>query len=148
MISNSTQKHINNFCIGLESELNSGNFIPVGLSCFPFGSCVETTHMLGLYLIEHGCQDVVCARNMTKKLDGQGHCHYWLLVEGMIVDLTIDQFSSYPNYNLVEPDTCVFPSDSRFHSLFEQERLETPSLNCISSGDLRQFYKRLRRNLP
>jgi hypothetical protein len=61
--------------------------LSVTLHNFPQGSCGEASMLLGTFLKNHGMGvfRYVCGRR-------EGHSHSWIEADGVIVDITADQF--------------------------------------------------------
>jgi hypothetical protein len=58
---------------------------------FPAGSCGDTALLLGRFLREHGARDIRYVLGKRRQGDDWGS-HAWLTVDGLIVDITADQF--------------------------------------------------------
>ncbi len=88
---------------------------------FPRGCCGDAAELLGEYLLENGIRSTyVCGMCYFDDPEEGTQSHAWLFVEGLIADITGDQFSdrsSYYHYNV--PD-YYGPCDD-FHNLFEVE---------------------------
>lgn len=70
-----------------EAIIKAGKGALITLDNFPTGSCGDASILLATYLEElgYGSFDYVCgSRN--------GHSHAWLEKDGLIVDITADQF--------------------------------------------------------
>lgn len=70
-----------------EAIIKAGQGVLLTLDNFPAGSCGDASILLATYLEElgYGRFDYVCgSRN--------GHSHAWLAKDGLIVDITADQF--------------------------------------------------------
>ena len=72
-------------------------------SSFPNGCCVITSHILARYLIrEYGLKDNI------KIIHGEHpneHWHYWVEVNGCIVDITADQFEFFKGCPIIVGET-------------------------------------------
>lgn len=66
--------------------------LAIGLSMFPRGACGDTSLLLGAALKDQGLGTFryVCGSNSQ---DGQFESHAWLHSDGIIVDITADQFN-------------------------------------------------------
>jgi len=94
-------------------------------SSFPRGCCGDSTNLLGLFLKEKYGQDALYVE--AKGLgDNRDLSHAWLLIDGVIVDITGDQFNDI-GYE-VEP--VVISDTSDFHDLFHN--VKSYSLNAES----------------
>lgn len=58
---------------------------------FPAGSCGDAALLLGRLLSEHGARDIRYVLGKRRVGDDWGS-HAWLTVDGLIVDITADQF--------------------------------------------------------
>lgn len=95
--------------LGLESRTLSP-----GLRTFPKGSCGDASLLLGAYLIESGYGHfdyVVSEGDMRSDRSSAWRTHAWLEREGIVIDITADQFAEFGG------DIYVGPSSS-FHSQF------------------------------
>ncbi|EIY9884603.1 hypothetical protein [Escherichia coli] len=91
-------------------------------SNFPVGCCGDTSKLLAYLLYQQfGIVSEVLAgyyyesdhKSPASGLSN-GNSHAWLVVDGMIVDLTADQFNDRGYNNL----PVMITSDTRFHDLF------------------------------
>lgn len=81
---------------------------------FPRGTCGPTSEILGRYLIGAGCpQDQV--RYVCGMKGGKSHA--WLQVNGVIVDITADQFGEPP---------VIIARNSPWHATFRIEETHAP----------------------
>lgn len=90
--------------------------LPISFETFPRGSCGDTAHLLGTFFREHGMgtfQYICGERGATW---AEWHSHAWLHADGVIVDITADQFSE-----VTEP--VIVTTNSAWHSTFDQESL-------------------------
>lgn len=91
---------------------------------FPAGSCGDAALLLGRYLREHGARDIRYVLGGRRSGDNWGS-HAWLLVGGLIVDITADQFD--------EVDAPVIvAATSAWHAAWEIDRHGGP-------GDYRKY---------
>ena len=61
------------------------------LKNFPKGSCGIASELLGGYLREHGIKSTyVCGWKYSSKSNESSQLHAWLIVDGLIVDITVD----------------------------------------------------------
>lgn len=67
----------------------------IGFRFFPRGACSDTSLLLGTALKDHGLGEFqyVCA---SKTEGGSFESHAWLRADGLIVDITADQFDGMP----------------------------------------------------
>lgn len=96
--------------------------LPISFHEFPTGSCGDASLLLGKYLDEMGMGqfDYVCG-----ELGRQSHA--WLEKDGIIVDITADQFDG------VTEEIIVTDNDD-FHKRFE-ENFRHPYIDCFGNGD-------------
>ena len=90
--------------------------LPLSFEAFPCGSCGDVTNLLGKFLIEQGAGAFryICGERGNAGADW--HSHAWLEADGVIVDITADQFP--------EVTEKVFVStQSEWHATFRQEPL-------------------------
>lgn len=93
---------------------------------FPVGCCGDITNLLGLYLKEEYGEDALYVEAQGLG-DDREQSHAWLSLDGVLVDITGDQFNDI-GYE-VEP--VVFSDVSPFHKLFhtvESYPINTDSL--------------------
>jgi hypothetical protein len=91
---------------------------------FPTECCREASDMLGVFL---GDRYAVEATVVRGQLDGLSHA--WLLIDGLIVDITADQFPDrFPNAKPV-----IVSSESTMHAQFREEGRSCPML--LGAGD-------------
>jgi hypothetical protein len=104
---------------------------------FPRGSCGDASVLLGEYLHQtgHGQWDYVAGER-----EPDLHSHAWLEQDGLIVDITADQFD-----DVDEP--VIVTSDRSWHQQFSSQEPRHPAL--IDRYDprtrtiLREFYERV-----
>lgn len=65
--------------------------LPIGLKSFPRGACGDACLILGAALRDGGLGNFRYVCGLTHK-DGGNESHAWLVGEGLIVDITADQF--------------------------------------------------------
>lgn len=94
--------------------------------CFPYGQCLNTSQMLAKFYRDKGFDDVrvISGNKSTKPCS-----HAWIVVNGLIVDITADQFKdlNYPP---------VFVSEkSELHSQYEaKDNLwQSPDQNLVGT---------------
>ena len=79
---------------------------------FPTGSCGDCSMILGTYLITQGFENV----EYVVGIDGE-QSHAWMECEGIIVDITADQFG--PNF-----DPVIVTKDRTWHDQFQGQQRE------------------------
>ncbi|MGY0373235.1 hypothetical protein [Clostridium sp. JNZ J1-5] len=77
--------------------------LPISFHEFPMGSCGDTSLLLGKYFDEFGLGqfDYVCG-------EINGKTHAWLEKDGIIVDITADQFNGISDEVIVTTTNCYF----------------------------------------
>jgi hypothetical protein len=88
--------------------------LPIGFQKFPRGSCEDVVLLLGTFLKEQGVGTftyVVGERGKGRSW----RSHAWLEADGVIVDITADQFPE-----IAEP--VIVTTHSVWHKKFKQER--------------------------
>jgi hypothetical protein len=82
----------------------------VTLQHFPCGACGDASYLLAKYLDSNGCGpfDYVQGERST-----DGHSHAWLEKEGLIVDITADQFDG-------QEISVIVTTDRSWHSQFQE----------------------------
>jgi hypothetical protein len=89
--------------------------LPVCMQGFPAGACGDATLLLGTFLADQGLGTFmyVLGTRTDNEIDGR-YTHAWLEGDGIIVDITADQFS--------EVDERVIVSKfSEWHSTFDRD---------------------------
>jgi hypothetical protein len=96
---------------------------------FPTECCREASDMLGVFLADRYAVEATVVRG---QLDGLSHA--WLIIDGLIVDITADQFPDrFPN---AKP--FIVSSDSEMHAQFREQGRSHPML--LGSGDPENEY--------
>lgn len=91
---------------------------------FPAGSCGDAALLLGRFLRERGARDICYVLGRRPSGENWGS-HAWLKVDGLIVDITADQFDE------VEAPVIVAAA-SAWHAAWEIDRDRLP-------GDYRKY---------
>ena len=96
------------------------------MSGFPRGCCDDATDLFAHYLWKtYEIQSVRVDGSYYDDNPENNIWHTWLEVEGVIIDLTADQFPEYKNIYIGKQD--------KFHAMFEVERQEY--IGYMSLGD-------------
>lgn len=95
---------------------------------FPTGSCGDAALLLSRFLREHGARDIRYVLGKRRVGDDWGS-HAWLTVDGLIVDITADQFEE------VEVPVIVAATSAWHTSGWEIDRDGLP-------GDYRKYDER------
>jgi len=132
-----TDEHVERLRVAAErfrEGIEATNFgdLAGNLKDFPRRCCHHAAKLLGLYLFEQGmgCFQVVGGR---RGRDGTEE-HVWLERDGVMVDITVDQFRDWPG-------SKVFVSTvSDWHSLWR--RAARPPVACDAEyyGRIREHY--------
>jgi hypothetical protein len=69
-----------------------------GLGAFPTGACMDASDLLGTYLSErgYGTFERVCGERRDPHDATSRQTHAWLERDGLIIDITADQFAEVP----------------------------------------------------
>lgn len=148
------QTLISNFRHAIDLAKYNGEFDrDFSFNHFPRGCCGDASDLLGEYLLEHEIHSIyVCGKLYLEEPEEGFQSHAWLTVDGLIADITGDQFGDraiYFNYDI--PD-YYGPTDT-FHRLFEvKERDAHPflglkNLNALCWGRLYNLYGKIKRYL-
>ena len=102
--------------------------LPITFHDFPFGACGDTALILGRHLKDlgyGGFKYVLACRG--DKEDGSWCSHVWLERQGLIVDITADQFSDFSHKVFVG-------MGSSFHSTFTVEDVSDADYEIYDSN--------------
>jgi hypothetical protein len=94
-------------------ERTDKSLLPVQLQEFPYGAS-DATLLLARYLCENGFgpfEHIVGERN---KCQDTLHYHAWIEKDGLIIDITADQYGEIP-------DKVIVSNDSEWHQTFFTE---------------------------
>lgn len=80
--------------------------LPDCMKNFPQGCCGDTSLLLGAYLVDCGHEgfEYVCGERGSRA-DDTWTSHAWLVRDGLIVDITADQFSDAPRGVVVNAES-------------------------------------------
>lgn len=110
---------------------------------FPRGCCGDASDLLGEYLLEHGVRSTyVCGNRYFENPEEGTQSHAWLVVDGLIADITGDQFSDRESYFNCHISDYYGPMDN-FHRLFEVEKRDVhpfPGLKNYDAFCLKRLY--------
>jgi hypothetical protein len=113
--------------------------LPITFHEFPRGSCGDATLILAKYLKDNGQEGFVYVCGVR-----DGHSHAWLQRDGLIVDITGDQFPDN------EKRVCVVRG-SVWHAQFEIDREDLSDIDLyddFTRFNLGAAYKRISLHLP
>ena len=86
---------------------------------FPLGQCGDTSDMLAQYLIDNGICPVIYVNGTYYGNDWDGrYSHTWLVAEGLVIDITGDQFK-YQKEPLTYSVPIYIGPLTEFYQLFE-----------------------------
>ena len=83
----------------------------ITLQYFPHGACGDATYLLAKFLEEAGCGEFDYVSGIREH---DNHSHAWLEQNGIIVDITADQFYE-------QEASVLVTSDKTWHSQFEEQ---------------------------
>jgi hypothetical protein len=105
---------------------------------FPRGACGEASQLLATYLRDNGCPGFQYFWGIRR-----GKSHAWIERDGLIVDITADQFKD-------QPCSVIVTKDRKWHSKFRDAREGTAYFDeCdgYATPALRQLYDRVIRRI-
>lgn len=110
------------FRSAIEEAQNDGQFdLDSQFSRFPKGCCGDTAALLGQFFIENGIESYYVWGSCCLDKFAQGtQTHAWLLVDGLIVDITGNQFSD--RFSLYYDKKVYVGTEDEFHNLFQVEK--------------------------
>lgn len=76
-------------CTRFRTALDEQEAMPANVKDFPLGACGDTTEMLGQYLDDRGFGVWMYIQGHR---DTDGWTHAWLERDGVVIDITADQF--------------------------------------------------------
>jgi hypothetical protein len=108
--------------------------LPVGLQAFPSGACGDASLLLAKYFEENeeGKPQYVSGKDGIQT-------HTWLELDGIIIDITADQF-----HGVNEP--VVVTTDSTWHHRFEEQSRRSVSIedyDARTSASLNVAYREI-----
>jgi len=89
--------------------------LTISLQGFPKGSCGDAAPLLGTFLEEQGLGTFMYVLG-TREGGKNGHSHAWLEAEGVLVDITADQFPEIDQ-------KVIVTTRSDWHATFEREEV-------------------------
>ena len=104
----------------------------VTLQGFPSGACGDASYLLAKYLEQNGCGqfEYVVGERRTNF-----HSHAWLEQNGIIVDITTDQFEGMNNPILVTTDCLWHPQfEEEDRHIADFERYDQNTVNNLFSS--------------
>lgn len=100
---------------------------------FPKGACGDTCLVLGQFLHEAGYEGVEYICGNKYREDGRPYSHAWLRYEGLIVDITADQFSEVT-------DKVIVVRSSNWHLGWHQDRPEPGALQSYAFANVQPLW--------
>jgi hypothetical protein len=95
------------------AALEQGGLAHVTFERFPHGSCGDACELLGEYLRECGLGDWTYCSGWSRAASGElQSSHAWLERDGLIIDVTADQFGN-------GQPAVVVSRDRSWHAMFE-----------------------------
>ena len=98
MLRSAVHELATSFKLAVEIVVETGN-VPMHIRGFPRGCCGIISEHMGDYLNTVGIGKFFYVCGMK-----DGASHAWLEVDGLIVDITVDQFSGRPSIYVDTPD--------------------------------------------
>lgn len=98
------------------SKPSDFTYTSLAFSQFPGGCCDDASILLGLYLKEHGFENIILIHGVNGGDEEELSSHDWLQVGSMVVDITASQFD-WRGYDCEE---IIIAKSSSFHDKFEQ----------------------------
>lgn len=125
-------KIANDFRLALESLAPANR--PTGWDEFPRGACGDASSLLGAHLANLGIHgfEYICGHRGSHS-DGSWRTHAWLHRDGLIVDLTADQFADAPGGVLVV-------RNSAWHKTFEWAEPSSADFRELDGPGIYELY--------
>ncbi|WP_426215754.1 hypothetical protein [Pseudomonas sp. DWRC2-2] len=119
------------FRLAVQIIVETGN-VPMHIQGFPRGCCGIISELMGDYLNTVGIGEFFYVCGMK-----DGASHAWLEVDGLIVDITGDQFSNRPGIYVDKPDAWYgeWQEDTKHLALHES--------SAFFYGEERRFLERV-----
>lgn len=139
-------KYANEFRDAMEEAKEHGEFQSrLDLENFPKGACGIASDLLGEYLREHGIKSTyVCGWKISSLPNETSQSHAWLIVDGLIVDITGDQFQKDTEYYSYNQRVYVGEKDL-FHTLFKVCLNQVHQFRGLTSGEDKHYYRIIKR---
>jgi len=105
--------------------VNDTDWSDTRLAAFPNETCDVVCRILGLYLFDNGIRGISIMSG--RRPDGKPGQHHWLDVNGVVVDITADQFGQpsiivtgdSPFHDSLGGSTYIFFDDAYYRKLME-----------------------------
>lgn len=140
------------FRTAIEVAKNEGEFdLDFLFSRFPYGCCGDTADLLGQFFLENGIESYyICGNRYFDNFEEGAQSHAWLLVNGLIVDITGDQFNNKDSFYNYDKKVFVGTGDE-FHDLFQVEKRDVyifrslKEYNRICRLRLSELYQKIKK---
>lgn len=126
----------------LAIEHSNKDKLIISLHKFPKGSCLDATLLLGTYLRSLGLGEFLYESGWR-----ENHSHAWLEKDGLIIDITADQFE---DQNI----RTIVTYNSAWHSSFKKDKQGNADITIYKETDkwifakLYSSYQEIVRNIP
>jgi len=125
-------------------ELTPTDGLPSTFSSFPRGACGDASLILGAYLADKGFPGFVYVTGERGEQDsGTWSSHAWLEADGLVADITADQFQDAPS-------KVIVAQPSLWHHCFSVERRQSADFRSWSGFGtlhLHALYSQLKEHL-
>jgi hypothetical protein len=127
-------------CARFRAAIEADQDLPSPMAGFPSGACGDTSELLGQYLQDCGFGTWMYVMGFR---DSDSWTHAWLEADGVIVDITSDQFDDVTS-------AVVVTHDRQWHDReFERVSLPRPAnmsffSECSNEAEMNRLYERLR----
>ena len=105
---------------------------------FPKCCCADTSKLLGLYLKQQYGKQTVCV-SACGLGNNSNQSHTWLVCEGVIIDITADQFVG-KGYDVAQ---VMISPQSDFHTLFDRIDCYALNTDCLEGSPVASVLKKV-----
>ena len=102
-------------------------FLPFEMKNFPHGCCGDASMLLGTYLEDHGIKSLIYVCGMRGE-----RSHAWLESDGLIIDITADQFAECN-------ESVIVVKDSEWHRTFDRDLESEASFKRYDKGTVNRL---------
>ena len=113
-------------------------------SHFPRGACGDASLLLSKFLRKHGFEEITYVCGVASEEDDI-RSHAWLEIEGLLVDVTADQFPNHPG-----PPVLV-TRDRSWHAHFRETdrfRADVDAYDAITRARFSSIYRDVVQHVP
>ncbi len=110
------------------------NELGIGFEKFPEGSCGDATQLLGAYLADEGFGTFTYVSGWRGHPNSGGYSHAWLEADGIIVDITAEQFAGIDQ-------KVIVTRHSDWHAAFQRNEQVGTADYRISAPSLKPDYR-------